>query len=223
MVYKRIFYGIIGMMWTVGAHCSVDGGKLTYQEFPKTENDLSFVELMRLKAEGYKPYFEKQVYYPIKLNLDDGGGASKQEIDKCPDVLPAFGAQSAVVGALEDVSEADKKILEKFNKSVVVGGMKCEYNKQIPDDYLSYTCIVYCQLTDKDQQYDGDICFYSNSISRAKVEDQPDASIVNVQDDVDLYFAEPIDETYQGEEVSKGTKLGKIKDKANFYYCVYKK
>ena len=131
MVYKRIFYGIIGMMWTVGAHCSVDGGKLTYQEFPKTENDLSFVELMRLKAEGYKPYFEKQVYYPIKLNLDDGGGAAgvmdgvSDKTNRCPDKLSTRGAQSASVSAPENI----KAYLDKFNRSIVFGSMDCEYNK----------------------------------------------------------------------------------------------
>ena len=227
MVYKHIFYAIIGMMWAVGAHCSVNGGKLTYQEFPKTENDLSFVEMMKLKAESYKPFFDKQVYYPIRLELGDaaktgaggtivGGDKKDNAVDWCPDKLSTKGAMLASDGASGDLASADIEILKNFNRSVVVGGMLCDYGVSEEINELSYLCLIKCRLTEDQIKHSGKVCFYSNYSGMGKRYVHDPAGMKQADGDYVVLFSQGI---LDG-EFHKNDRLGEIQDKEKFFYCI---
>ena len=214
MEYKT--FAIIGIMWAFCAHCSVGDSKLTHQKFPKTVNDLSFIEMMQLKAEGYKPWFDKKAYVPIVLKKDGGAQQPAEPFDYCPDRVNYAWAEPAGGDEFRGVSH-----------SVVAGngGVVCEQDKQVNDR----KCAQYCTLSELYKAVESDVCVYSNSAGLYLEERINDDGtplflvdggykirvVFSGIEDVDVDGAGNPDVNY-----NKGVKIGKIKDKAQFNYCI---
>ena len=224
MEYKT--FAIIGIMWAFCAHCSVGDSKLTHQKFPKTVNDLSFIEMMQLKAEGYKPWFDKKAYVPIVLK--DGGGKQQaaEPIDYCKESIEYNMPQLAGGGKLEHVA-----LSPVFGQ----GNVACDENK----DVNGRSCARYCALSDELKGFEGDVCVYSN-VDELKLDEllgtggnsHGAAFQRKFEGDyvVNVFFASverdskvQINSDGTGVDTQmfkRGVKIGKITDKNNFYYCI---
>ena len=230
MEYKT--FAIIGIMWAFCAHCSVGDSKLTHQKFPKTVNDLSFIEMMQLKAEGYKPWFDKQAYVPIVLKKDGGGQQPAGPKDYCPDRVKFDNAEKAGSGVLNNVV-----------KSVVAGngGVVCRENVKIGDD----KCVLVCNLSDKYKDVEDEICVYANiegmyvvNQVQSRTNELLDAYHFKneITDDgieyavwekiqkMDLVDRDAfVDGSGRGSAAKRAVieqKVGKITDKQSFQYCI---
>ena len=214
MEYKT--FAIIGIMWAFCAHCSVGDSKLTHQKFPKTVNDLSFIEMMQLKAEGYKPWFDKKVYVPIVLKKDGGAQQPSEPFDYCPRDANYTLSESAGGGVLADVS-----------RSVVAGngGVVCKQDEEVNN----MKCAQRCSLSERYKAVESDVCVYSNMDgARYSTLVYPDGvhafdketggKLISVRfDGIDLDGGVSTD---SDGVFNKGVKLGRVKDKANFSYCI---
>ncbi len=214
MEYKT--FAIIGIMWAFCAHCSVGDSKLTHQKFPKTVNDLSFIEMMQLKAEGYKPWFDKKAYVPIVLKKDGGAQQPAGPMDYCPKSVNYTWAEPAGRGVLADVGH-----------SVVAGqgGVVCKRDEEVN----GYYCAQFCTLSKRYKEVESDVCVYSNMNGaiygslgyadgvHAFDKETEGKKIVVRFDGIDLDGGVSTD---SDASFNKGVKLGRVKDKANFRYCI---
>ena len=227
MEYKT--FAIIGIMWAFCAHCSVGDSKLTHQKFPKTVNDLSFIEMMQLKAEGYKPWFDKKAYVPIVLKDGDGKQQAAEPIDYCKESIEYNMPQPAGRGMLAQVA-----LSPVFGQ----GNIVCEANKEV-EDVNKRKCAQYCELSDVLKDFEGDVCVYSN-VDDLKLDrllgtggNWHGATFQRYFEGnyaVVVHFASVERDSkvqigsdgigIDSQMFKRGVKIGKITDKRNFYYCI---